>query len=108
MITLQDCQHQDLQDPLGSLRDLFDIPEALVYLDGNSLGALPRSTATRIARTVQHEWGQGLIRSWNQAGWFDLPHKVGDKIAQLIGAASGEVVAADSTSINLYKVLSAA
>ena len=108
MITLQDCQQQDLQDPLGSLRDLFDIPEALVYLDGNSLGALPRSTATRIARTVQHEWGQGLIRSWNQAGWFDLPHKVGDKIAQLIGAASGEVVAADSTSINLYKVLSAA
>jgi len=108
MITLQDCQQQDLQDPLGSLRDLFDIPEALVYLDGNSLGALPRSTATRIARTVQHEWGQGLIRSWNQAGWFDLPHKVGDKIAQLIGAASGEVVATDSTSINLYKVLSAA
>lgn len=106
--SLQDCQTLDQQDPLRSLRDLFDLPPGLIYLDGNSLGVLPRATPARIAQAVHEEWGQDLIKSWNTAGWFTLPQRVGDKIARCIGAGPGQVVAADSTSINLYKVLSAA
>jgi kynureninase len=108
MTTLQDCRSLDAQDPLRSLRDLFILPEGVIYLDGNSLGVLPKATPERVAKAVTEEWGQGLIRSWNTAGWFDLPKRLGDKIAQLVGAGPGEVVATDSTSINLYKVLSAA
>lgn len=106
--TLQDCELLDQHDPLRTLRDQFDLPSGVIYLDGNSLGVLPRATPARVAHTLTHEWGQDLIRSWNSAGWFSLPHRVGDKIASLIGAQAGEVVAADSTSINLYKVLAAA
>jgi kynureninase len=108
MTTLQDCRALDAQDPLRELRDLFALPEGVIYLDGNSLGALPRATANRVAQAVTREWGDGLIRSWNDAHWFTLPQRAGDKIAQLVGAKPGEVVATDSTSINLYKVLSAA
>jgi kynureninase len=108
MTTLQDCRALDAQDPLRELRDQFVIPEDVIYLDGNSLGVLPKTAAARVAAAVTSEWGQGLIRSWNSAGWFELPQRLGDKIARLIGAAPGEVVATDSTSINLYKVLSAA
>jgi kynureninase len=107
-ITLQDCRALDAQDPLRELRHQFVLPEGVIYLDGNSLGVLPKTAAARVAEAVRTEWGQGLIRSWNSAGWFDLPQRLGDKIARLIGAAPGEVVATDSTSINLYKVLSAA
>ena len=106
--TLLDCQQRDAQDPLRVLRDHFSLPEGLIYLDGNSLGVLPKTAAARVAEVVTQEWGQGLIRSWNSAGWFTLPQRMGDKIAPLIGANPGEVVATDSTSINLYKVLSAA
>ncbi|ABE45494.1 kynureninase [Polaromonas sp. JS666] len=106
--TLQDCRALDAQDPLRTLRDQFTLPEGVIYLDGNSLGVLPKTAAARVAEAVTQEWGQGLIRSWNSAGWFSLPQRLGDKIAQLIGAKPGEVVATDSTSINLYKVLSAA
>lgn len=106
--TLQDCRALDAADPLRPLRDLFVLPEGVIYLDGNSLGPLPKAAPERIARAVQEEWGQGLIRSWNTAGWFDLPRRLGDRIATLVGAGPGEVVATDSTSINLYKVLSAA
>jgi kynureninase len=106
--TLEDCRTLDVLDPLRELRHLFSLPEGVIYLDGNSLGVLPKTAAARVAEAVTNEWGQGLIRSWNNAGWFDLPQRLGDKIAQLIGAAPGEVVATDSTSINLYKVLSAA
>ena len=106
--TLEDCLALDAQDPLRELRHQFSLPEDVIYLDGNSLGVLPKTTAVRVAQTVTCEWGQGLIRSWNSAGWADLPQRLGNKIAQLIGAAPGEVVATDSTSINLYKVLSAA
>lgn len=106
--TLEDCRALDVQDPLRALRHQFSLPEGVIYLDGNSLGVLPKATAARVAEAVTHEWGQGLIRSWNSAGWFDLPQRLGNKIAHLIGAAPGEVVATDSTSINLYKVLSAA
>ena len=108
MSTLHDCQQLDLQDPLGHLKDHFSLPEGVIYLDGNSLGVLPKSAAARVAEVVTQEWGQGLIRSWNNAGWFNMTQRMGDKIATLIGAGPGEVVATDSTSINLYKVLSAA
>jgi kynureninase len=108
MKTLQTCQTLDAQDPLRTLRDLFSLPTDVIYLDGNSLGVLPKTAAARVAEVVTQEWGQGLIRSWNSAGWFNMPQRMGDKIATLIGADAGEVVATDSTSINLFKVLSAA
>ena len=108
MTTLQDCRDLDAQDPLRALRDLFTLPEDVIYLDGNSLGPLPKAAPERIARAVREEWGEGLIRSWNTAGWFELPRRLGDKIATLVGAAPGELVCTDSTSINLFKVLSAA
>jgi kynureninase len=98
----------DQQDPLRSLRDLFQLPEGVIYLDGNSLGVLPKATPARVAQAVAQEWGNDLIKSWNTAGWFQMPLKVGNKIARLIGAKDHEVVAADSTSINLFKVLSVA
>ena len=106
--TLQDCELLDQQDPLRSLREQFDLPAGIIYLDGNSLGVMPKATQARVAHAVTQEWGQDLIKSWNSAGWFTLPQRVGDKIARVIGAQAGEVVAADSTSINLFKVLSSA
>ena len=106
--TLAECQALDQIDPLRSLRDLFQIPEGLIYLDGNSLGVLPKATLASVAAAVAQEWGQDLIKSWNSAGWFQKPLQVGNKIAKLIGAKDDEVVAADSTTINLFKVLSAA
>jgi kynureninase len=106
--TRQDCLALDAADRLAPLRELFEIPEGLIYLDGNSLGVLPRATPARVQQVVREEWGRDLIQSWNTAGWIDLPRRVGDKIARLIGAGAGEVVAADSTSVNLYKVLMAA
>lgn len=107
-ISLKECQLMDSQDTLAGLRDLFDIPENIVYLDGNSLGVLPKATLNRVTDVVKNEWGQGLIRSWNSAGWFASPQRVGNKIAKLVGANENELVATDSTSINLYKVLFAA
>jgi kynureninase len=98
----------DAADPLAPLRAQFRIPEGLIYLDGNSLGVLPAAAPARVAQVVNEEWGHGLIRSWNSAGWVDLPQRVGDKIARLVGARPGELVVADSTSVNLFKVLSAA
>ncbi len=108
MTTRQDLARLDAEDPLAALRELFEIPEGVIYLDGNSLGVLPKATAARLQQVVLAEWGTGLIRSWNTAGWIDLPQRIGDKIGTLIGAAAGEVVVADSTSVNLYKALSAA
>jgi kynureninase len=102
------CAALDRADPLAGYRDRFVLPEGMIYLDGNSLGALPRHTAARIQETVQREWGQGLIRSWNDAGWYHLPRGLGDRIAPLIGARPGETVVCDSTSVNLFKVLTAA
>lgn len=107
-LTLDDCRRLDAQDPLRALRDLFILPEGVIYLDGNSLGVLPKAAPARIAEAVTQEWGMGLIRSWNEARWFDLPQRLGDQVARLIGAAPGEVVCTDSTSVNLYKVLFAA
>jgi kynureninase len=108
MISRDDCARRDGADALAPLRDQFMLPEGVIYVDGNSLGALPRATPARVAAAVQQEWGDGLIRSWNDAGWITLPQRVGDRIGALIGAQPGECVAADSTSVNLFKVLSAA
>ncbi|HXG88549.1 MAG TPA: kynureninase [Vicinamibacterales bacterium] len=112
MITRADCLERDRSDRLAPLRRLFVLSHAdqagEVYLDGNSLGMLPAATSARLHEVVEHEWGVGLIRSWNTAGWITLSQQIGDKIARLIGAGPGEVVVADSTSVNLYKVLSAA
>ena len=98
----------DAADPLAPFRDRFLLPEGVIYLDGNSLGPLPRATPARIADVVSQEWGQGLIRSWNDAGWIDLSQRIADKIARLIGAQAGSVAVGDSTSVNIFKLLAAA
>jgi kynureninase len=98
----------DRVDPLASRRDLFELEEGLIYLDGNSLGALPKAVKGRLDGAVTGEWGRGLIRSWNTAGWIDLPSRVGARIAALMGAAPDEVIAADSTSVNLFKLAAGA
>jgi kynureninase len=108
MTTRPDCLALDANDPLRTLRDEFDLPDGVIYLDGNSLGALPKATAARVQQVVQEEWGVGLIRSWNTAGWIALAQRIGDKIATLVGAGANELIVGDSTSINLYKVLSTA
>lgn len=108
MHTRADCQHADLRDPLAPLRQQFELPDGIIYLDGNSLGVLPKAAAARAASVVTREWGSGLIRSWNTASWFDLPARLGDKLARLIGADPGQVVITDTTSLNLFKALAAA
>jgi len=106
--TLEEARALDAADALRGLRDAFELPDGEIYLDGNSLGALPRKTVARLAGTVRDEWGRDLIRSWNKAGWIEAPARVGGKIARLIGAQPHEVLVADSTSVNLYKLLAAA
>jgi len=108
MSTRDECLRLDAEDVLAPLREQFDLPEGVIYLDGNSLGVCPKATAARVQQVVAAEWAHGLVRSWNTAGWIALPQRVGNKIARLVGAADGEVVVADSTSVNLFKVLSAA
>jgi kynureninase len=98
----------DRDDPLAGFRDQFHLREGLIYLDGNSLGALPRRTMPRLEQVAAQEWGEGLITSWLGAEWITAPRRVGDKIARLLGAEPGEVIVADSTSINLFKALTAA
>ena len=107
-LSLDHLRSLDRDDPLASFREQFDLPAELVYLDGNSLGPLPRRTRERLRRVVDEEWGRSLIRSWNDHGWIDLPTRVGDKIGRLVGAAPGQVLVADSTSVNLFKVAAAA
>lgn len=98
----------DAADPLAGFRERFVLPEGIIYLDGNSLGPLPKAARDRLATMVEEEWGQGLIASWNEAGWIDAPRRIGDKIALLVGARPGEVIACDSTSVNIFKALAAA
>jgi kynureninase len=98
----------DAADPLAGFRDRFVLPEGVIYLDGNSLGALPKATPARVAQVVTQEWGQSLIRAWNAHAWIDLAAKIGGKIGQVIGASPGSTIVADSTSINLFKMLGAA
>jgi kynureninase len=104
-LTRVDLERLDAADPLAHLRNEFILPEGEIYLDGNSLGALPRRVVARMQRAIEEEWGRGLIRSWNDAGWYPAPLRTGEKIASLIGAGAGEVAACDSTSVNLFKVL---
>jgi kynureninase len=106
--TLAEARAADAADPLRGLRDRFHLPEGLVYLDGNSLGPLPRGAAARLDEVVTKEWGESLIRSWNVHDWIGAPQRIGAKIAALIGAKPHEVLVADSTSVNLYKLLAAA
>ncbi len=106
-MTLDEARALDAVDPLRHFRDRFILPPEVIYLDGNSLGPLPRATATAIGDMVDRQWGERLIRAWNE-GWIDAPGRIGDKIARLIGAAPGEVIACDSTSTNLFKLIVAA
>lgn len=107
-MTRDDALALDAADPLAPLREQFSLPPGTIYLDGNSLGVLPKATAARVMQVVQQEWGTDLIKSWNSAGWITLAQRIGDKIARLVGAGPGELVVADSTSVNLFKVLHAA
>ena len=107
-ISRGDLESLDRTDPLRALRDRFALPEGVLYLDGNSLGALPVATPKRLRAVLQEEWGEDLIRSWNKHGWIDLQQRIGAKIGRLIGAGEGETIVADSTSINVFKALSAA
>ncbi|MES2105447.1 MAG: kynureninase [Pseudomonadota bacterium] len=106
-ITRDSCIALDHSDALAHFRNEFALPEDSIYLDGNSLGAMPRVSQTRALEVITREWGTDLIKSWNLAGWFDLPSRLGNLLAPLIGAAENEVVVTDSTSINLFKVLAA-
>jgi len=98
----------DRLDPLKAMRSQFTLPDNLIYLNGNSLGPLPVATKQRINDAVVKEWGEGLIRSWNSADWVSLPQRLGAMISNLIGADSDEVIVADSTSVNLFKLVHAA
>jgi kynureninase len=107
-VSLAEARALDAGDPIAGYRGLFALPPGVVYLDGNSLGALPLGTASRLGEVIRKEWGEGLVRSWNSADWIGLPRKIGAMIAPLIGARADEVIACDSTSVNLYKVIAAA
>src|SRR5690606_3830072 len=106
--TLARVKALDVADDLAKYRTEFNLPDDVIYLDGNSLGALPKRAQTRVRDITEKQWGQDLISSWNTHDWVSLPITVGEKIAPLIGAASGQVVCCDSISVNLFKLLSAA
>ncbi|MCQ4144202.1 kynureninase [Vogesella sp. AC12] len=108
MLSRLDCLQADQQDPLARFRQQFALPADTIYLDGNSLGVLPHSALARSQQVISEQWGQGLIRSWNDAGWFELPGRLGNKLAALLGAGADEVVVTDTTSLNLFKALAAA
>ena len=103
-----DVSALDAADPLAPFRERFQLREGLIYLDGNSLGALPKATGERLAEVIGGEWGEGLITSWLEALWSTAPRRIGDKIGRLLGAKPGEIVATDSTSVNIFKALTAA
>jgi len=107
-VTLEDALRLDSADPLAFARGRFVIPDGLVYLDGNSLGALPAATGARVAELIRDEWGKDLIAGWNKHGWIDAPVKVAGKLAPIVGAKPGELLIADSTSVCLFKLLAAA
>lgn len=102
------AEQLDSKDPIRHKRELFSLPENTVYLDGNSLGPLPKAAELRAREVVNEQWGRDLITSWNKHQWISLPSKVGDQIGALVGAKSGQVICCDSISVNLFKVLSAA
>jgi kynureninase len=107
-MTRDDASALDRADALAPFRELFVLPGGVIYLDGNSLGPVPKAAKARVLEVLEREWGQSLIRSWTEHGWIDLQYLVGEKIGRLIGAAPGTTVVADSTSVNLFKLLAAA
>ena len=107
-ITRANCEQRDANDPLRDFRDDFLLPEGTIYLDGNSLGPRTKGAAERAQDVIADEWGTGLIGSWNSASWWDLPAKLGEKIAGIVGGGAGSTVVTDTTSINLFKAASAA
>jgi kynureninase len=108
MTTLDDIRALDAADPLAETRARFDLAPGLIYLDGNSLGALPVATSAAVADTIQRQWGRDLISSWNTHDWIGMPQRLGGMIASLIGAKPSEVIASDTTSVNLFKLITAA
>ncbi len=98
----------DQNDSLAPMRDEFSLQEGLIYLDGNSLGVLPKATAAHVSEVIQQQWGVDLIRSWNCNQWMQKPTELGDKIGQLVGADAGQMLACDTTSINIFKLAAAA
>jgi len=108
VLSRADLAALDRADPLAGWRARFALPDGIVYLDGNSLGALPKATAARVDDLVSRQWGQDLITSWTRHGWVDLPRRVGARIARLVGAGPDEVLVADSISVNLVKLIAAA
>jgi kynureninase len=107
-VSREACVARDASDPLAVFRDRFVMPDGVIYLDGNSLGPMPRAAASLLDRTITREWAHDLIKSWNSAGWFEMPLRLGDRVGALIGAAAGQTVVCDTTSINLYKAVHAA
>ena len=107
-MNFEDIKALDKTDPLADKRQLFALPANTIYLDGNSLGVLPKSVQSRVSAVVSQQWGNDLIKSWNTHNWIDLPITVGEKIAPLIGAAQGQVLCCDSISVNLFKLLCSA
>lgn len=107
-VTREDCEARDRDDPLAAVRAQFALPDGVIYLDGHSLGPATHAALERVTTTAHKEWARGLIRSWNDAGWFDLPQTVGAKLARLIGAKTDEVIVTDSVSVNLFKLATAA
>ena len=105
---LQELQQLDRDDPLRNYRSLFHLPEGVIYLDGNSLGPAPKEVFKKMEKVLHQEWAEDLIRSWNNAGWWELTDRLGSMVAKLIGADDDEVVVCDTTSVNLHKVLHAA
>lgn len=108
MITFEQCQQWDAEDELANLKSQFDLPQGVIYLDGNSLGAKPIKARDCAQQVINQQWGTDLINSWNKAGWWDLPVRLGNKIGQLVGARENETVITDTTSMNLFKVLATA
>ncbi len=108
MTTRDDAVAMDRVDPLRAFRDRFEMPDDVIYLDGNSLGPLPKTTPGRVERMLRDEWGKNLIRGWLADGWMEKPLVLGDRLATLIGADAGEVAVVDTTSINVFKLLAAA
>ncbi|HEY3793446.1 MAG TPA: kynureninase [Bradyrhizobium sp.] len=107
-VSREACVARDAGDPLAVFRDRFVMPDGVIYLDGNSLGPMPRAAAGLLENTITREWAHDLIKSWNSAGWFEMPLRLGDRVGALIGAAAGQTVVCDTTSVNLYKAVHAA
>src|SRR5437588_5133131 len=107
-MNLEEARQLDAADPLAFARERFRLPEGLIYLDGNSLGALPKSAPDALANTAERQWGDDLIASWNRHGWIDWPTQIAAKLAPIVGAEPNELLIADSTSVCLFKLLAAA